>query len=154
MNTGSMSAHSRQPADGTGSELTADEIRVAAAVHHELGPEYGDAILASFLEKVDRDIAARVEERLDRARHSDLDHVGREQSKLDRRRGMFKGIAIGLALCGVPLLWFWDLGGSSSSPSQKMIGVLVMIAWLTAIIVCSALSLAPQRLRRGGVSGR
>ena len=155
MNSGSRSAQSREPADGAGSGLT-DEIRVAAAVHHELGPEYGDAVLASFLEKVDREIAARVEERLARAQHSDLDRAGREQSTLDRRRGMFKGVAIGLAVCGVPLLWFWDLVRETGSPGQNLGRDLVMLAWLTAIVVCGALSFGAQRLvlqRRAVISG-
>jgi len=46
------------------SPLSPDDIRAAAEVHQELGPEYNDAVVASFLEKVDREIAARVEARL------------------------------------------------------------------------------------------
>ena len=46
------------------SPLSPQDIRAAAGAHHDLGPEYSDAVVASFIEKVDQEIAARVEERL------------------------------------------------------------------------------------------
>src|SRR6516162_6472003 len=46
------------------SPISPDDIRAAAGAHHELGPDYGDAVVASFLARVDQEIAARVAERL------------------------------------------------------------------------------------------
>jgi hypothetical protein len=46
------------------SPISPDDIRAAAGAHHELGPEYGNAVVASFLDKVDQEIAARVAERV------------------------------------------------------------------------------------------
>jgi hypothetical protein len=46
------------------SPVSPEDIRAAAAAYAELGPEYHDAVVASFLEKVDREVAARVEARL------------------------------------------------------------------------------------------
>lgn len=46
------------------------EIRAAAEVHHELGPDYRDAVIDSFLEKVGREIDARVDARLASYRNS------------------------------------------------------------------------------------
>lgn len=46
------------------SPLSPEDIRAAAETHRELGPEYSDAVVASFIAKVDREIAARVEARL------------------------------------------------------------------------------------------
>ena len=46
------------------SPLSRQEIRAAAAAHDELGPEYSDAVMASFLEKVNKEIDARVDARL------------------------------------------------------------------------------------------
>ena len=46
------------------SPLSPQEIRAAAETHKELGPEYSDAVVESFLERVDREIAARVDARL------------------------------------------------------------------------------------------
>lgn len=44
--------------------LSPDEIRAAAAVHHELGPEYADDVVASFLNRIDKEISARIDARL------------------------------------------------------------------------------------------
>lgn len=46
------------------SPVSPEDIRAAAETHRELGPEYSDAVVASFIEKVDREVAARVEARL------------------------------------------------------------------------------------------
>jgi anti-sigma-K factor RskA len=46
------------------SPLSPEDIRAAAETHQELGPEYSDAVVASFIAKVDREVAARVEARL------------------------------------------------------------------------------------------
>jgi hypothetical protein len=46
------------------SSFTPDELRAAAEVHDELGPDYRDAVLESFLDKVGKDIDARVDARL------------------------------------------------------------------------------------------
>ena len=79
------------------SPLSPEDIRAAAEVHRELGPEYSDAVVASFLEKVDREIAARVEARL----------AGTPQTppaKPNGRRALLTGIAIGIAVSGIPLI--------------------------------------------------
>jgi hypothetical protein len=44
--------------------LTPDEIRAAAETHHEIGPDYQSAVIESFLDKVGREIDARVDARL------------------------------------------------------------------------------------------
>lgn len=44
--------------------LTPDEIRAAAETHRELGPDYQAAVIESFLDKVGREIDARVDARL------------------------------------------------------------------------------------------
>ena len=46
------------------SRLTTEDVRAAAEVHRELGPDYGDAVVESFLAKIDQQIEARVDERL------------------------------------------------------------------------------------------
>ena len=46
------------------SPLDPREIRAAAEAHKELGPEYSDAVIESFLERVDQEITARVDARL------------------------------------------------------------------------------------------
>jgi hypothetical protein len=44
--------------------LSPEEIRAAAETHRELGPSYQDAVIESFLDKVGREIDARVDARL------------------------------------------------------------------------------------------
>jgi hypothetical protein len=44
--------------------LGPDDIRAAAEVHAELGPDYRDAVLESFLERVNKEIDTRVDQRL------------------------------------------------------------------------------------------
>ena len=73
-------------AQGT-SAVSANDIRAAAAAHGELGPEYSDAVLASFIEQVDRAVAARVEARLaDRARSAPAEQTRRGRRRLLTRR--------------------------------------------------------------------
>jgi hypothetical protein len=46
------------------SPVSPEDVRAAAETYQELGPEYHDAVVASFLDKIDREVAARVEARL------------------------------------------------------------------------------------------
>jgi len=85
------------PAHMTDSPWSPEEIRAAAEVHRELGPEYSDAVVASFLEKVDREIAVRVEARLAGTPRT-------EPAKAGSRRALLTGMAIGAAVGGIPLL--------------------------------------------------
>ena len=69
------------------SPVSPDDIRAAAAAHHELGPEYSDAAVAAFLERVDRAIAARVEARLATMRQA--------SERRANRRTLLTGLAVG-----------------------------------------------------------
>src|SRR5215831_6233514 len=51
----------------TDSPLSAGELRAAAETHKELPTEYRDAVLESFVERVGREIDARVDARLAQA---------------------------------------------------------------------------------------
>ena len=44
--------------------LSPEEVRAAAEIHKELGPDYQEAVIQSFLDKVGREIDARVDARL------------------------------------------------------------------------------------------
>jgi hypothetical protein len=59
-----LDANAIYRADVNSPSLTPDEIRAAAGAHHELGPDYQPAVIESFLEKVGREIDARVDARL------------------------------------------------------------------------------------------
>jgi hypothetical protein len=76
------------------SPLGPEDIRAAAEVHRELGPEYDDAVVAAFIDRVDREVAARVQARL---AETAAGQVGRRAS----RRSLVKGMAIGLCAGGL-----------------------------------------------------
>jgi hypothetical protein len=78
--------------------LSPEDIRAAAGAHHELGPEYSDAVVASFIEKVDQEIAARVEERLAASRPRT------RPVEPENRRALLKGFAIGVASSAATVL--------------------------------------------------
>src|SRR5215467_3127566 len=46
------------------SSLEPNEVRAAAELHRELDPEYRDAVVESFLDRVGKEIDARVDRRL------------------------------------------------------------------------------------------
>jgi hypothetical protein len=73
------------------SPLSPKDIRAAAGAHHELGPEYSDAVVASFLEKVDQQIAARIDERLAASTPRP------SPAERENRRAVMKGFAMGVA---------------------------------------------------------
>jgi hypothetical protein len=54
----------RHSGSGSTSAIGPEDVRAAAEVHQELGSVYSDAVVASFIDKVDREVAARVEARL------------------------------------------------------------------------------------------
>jgi hypothetical protein len=83
------------------SPVSPEDIRAAAEVHAELGPEYSDAVVAAFIAEVDRQVAARVEARL-------ASTVATRPAEHDGRWQLFKGMAIGvcagaLAVAGIGL---------------------------------------------------
>jgi hypothetical protein len=93
------------------SPVSPEDIRAAAEVHKELGPEYSDAVVAAFIDKVDREVAARVEAR--------LASIARTRPARYEGRSLLKGIAIGvcagaLTVAGIGLA----VSGSSSSGHQ------------------------------------
>jgi hypothetical protein len=118
--------------------LSAQDIRAAAEVHAELGPDYGDAVVESFLAKLDKQIEARVEERLAAVpvrRRRPVDPL-----RLSKLRYALAGGAVGAVVAGVPLtmiavraLHFTDNGGR------------VLWVWVPLAIV---VGLAAYRLRR------
>jgi hypothetical protein len=83
------------------SPLSPGDIRAAAEVHAELAPEYRDAVVESFLAKIDNEIRARIDAQLEttpRVRKRDTDPV-----TAARRHGLATGLVLGTIVTGVPL---------------------------------------------------
>ena len=116
------------------SPLSPQEIRAAAAVHHELGPEYSDAVVESFLDRVDEEITARLDAR--------LGPVPREQPvqpvPSNSRRTLLTGVAIGIFVTAVPSMAVAASAGGVIPGDETQ--VLVVIAILYAIAVAVAAS--------------
>jgi hypothetical protein len=127
----------------TEARLSSADVRAAAEVHAELGPEYGDAVVESFLAKLDKQIEARVEERLSavasRRPARPVDRV-----RLSKLRYALAGAAVAAAAVGLPLTLLavkalaWENDGD---------GARVLVVWIPAVVL---FGLAAYRLRRRG----
>ncbi len=84
-------------------QLSARDLRAAAEVHRELGPEYGDAVVDSFLEKVETRIDARLAE-MTPVRKRPV-----AKASPSRRRSLLTGVAVGGGSVGVLLTFLDDL---------------------------------------------
>jgi hypothetical protein len=119
--------------------LSAQDIRAAAEVHRELGADYGDAVVESFLSRIDAHIAERVERRLaglTKPTRRSVDPV-----RLSRYRTVFAGVVIGSVVAGTPLSlagWYFikDAGGNAAP---------LLLVWLVLVVVYG---LAAYSLRR------
>ena len=96
------------------SPVSPDDIRAAAAAHHELGPEYSDAVVTAFLDRVDRAVAARVEARLATMRQASERRANRRTLLTGLAVGACSGaLAAGLAVAG--------LNSGSADPVQGQV---------------------------------
>jgi hypothetical protein len=106
------------------SPLSPQEIRAAAEAHAELGPEYSDAVVAAFLDRVDQAVAARVDARL-----ADMRQPAPPAEQEDRRT-LLKGVVIGVCLSGIALVL---VGGNSYERVHRLVWVLMIIAVVCAL---------------------
>src|SRR5215471_4878995 len=106
------------------SPLSGQEIYAAAAAHDELGPEYSDAVVAAFLEKVDKEIDARVEARLTGMRQP------APPAERDDLRTLLKGAAVGIGASGIA---FFAVGGNADERLHRVIWVLLLL-----VVICTA----------------
>jgi hypothetical protein len=104
--------------------LSREEITAAAAVHDELGPEYSDAVVASFLEKVNKEIDARVDARLAGGRQS------APPAERDDLRTVLKGVVVGLGASGIAV---FAVGGNSDERLHRVLWVLLLL-----VVLCTA----------------
>jgi hypothetical protein len=79
--------------------LTPEEIRAAAETHHELGPDYQSAVIESFIDKVGREIDARVDARVASAQQPGQ----RLPAARSGRSGMQFTLALVSVVMGIPL---------------------------------------------------
>jgi anti-sigma-K factor RskA len=113
------------------------EIRAAAAAHEELGPEYSDAVVASFLERVEEEIDARVDARMAEARPPEAP-AGQES-----RRALWRGIVIGIV---VGLFITVAVGGNPDEQLHRRVLVMGAVAVTIAVTYAVGATRAWRRL--------
>jgi hypothetical protein len=118
------------------SSLSPDEIRAAAETHHELPPEYQNAVIESFLDKIGREIDARVDARL--ASYS----RGSAPEQHKQRSPAF--FAISSMVLGIPLS---AIAVAAGARPAGFLGLLVVWAGIVAINVAYAARLRPPHDR-------
>jgi hypothetical protein len=115
------------------SPLSPQEIRAAAAAHSELGPEYSDAVIESFLERVDQEITAHLDAR--------LGPVSREQPappvQANSRRTLLTGVAIGIFVTGVPSMMVAASAGGVITKDESQVLLVVAILWAIAVAIAA-----------------
>ncbi|MCG5213995.1 hypothetical protein [Streptosporangium sp. KLBMP 9127] len=93
-----------------------DELRAAVSTRRDLGPDYEDAIVESFLDKVDQQIDRRVEERLATAsrggepRARPTDNQGLALAIVSLSLGVFGSIGMGISAVDFEMLLLVWLG--------------------------------------------
>ena len=114
------------------SSLSPEEIRAAAETHRELGPEYQDAVIESFIERVGREIDARVDGRLAAAQQNPM-HAARPARAMPLA---ITSIALGIPLSGIAL---------GLSTGSQLDGLAIIWIAIAVINVAYALSLRSPR---------
>jgi hypothetical protein len=115
------------------SSFSRDEIRAAAETHRELGPDYQEAVIESFLDKVGREIDARVDARLRQERRG-----WTAPAEAPKRHGSPGGIALAIVsmALGIPLTAITLAVGS---PRSGIAGLLVV--WIAIVAINFAYAL-------------
>jgi hypothetical protein len=111
--------------------LGPDEIRAAAEVHAELGPDYRDAVLESFLERVNKVIDTRVDQRLAAAQQA------RPPVPEPRQRPLV--LAIVSIVLGIPITAIIDSLGRGSQSTE------LVFVWLVIAVINVAYAVGYRR---------
>ena len=104
--------------------LSPEEVRAAAEIHRELGPDYQQAVIESFLDKVGREIDARVDARLAQQQVAQPAQRGHGQP------GSPLTLAIASMVLGIPIS---AIAASAGSHPAGFLGLLVV--WLAIGVI-------------------
>ncbi len=112
--------------------LSPDEIRAAAQLHNELGPEYRDAVVESFLEKVDRQVSNRIDAQLAALRPPAI--PASDRILMDRKRSQLGAMAAGSVLTalasGAAVAWSVHYPGSSPVKALGLVWAILAVAYI------------------------
>jgi hypothetical protein len=110
--------------------LSPDEIRAAAETHRDLGPEYQSAVIESFLDRVGREIDARVDARLAAAQQPILQQQQQYQhlaARPHRERAPLALAIVSMAL-GIPLTALAVTAGRNPTGFAGLLVIWIAIA--------------------------
>jgi anti-sigma factor RsiW len=113
------------------SRLSPEEIRAAAEVHAELGPDYHDAVVQSFLDRLDGEVSARIDAQLGArpARKAAAD-----PALLERRRAQLGAMVAGSVLTavasGAAVEWSVHYPGSSPVKALALVWAVLAVLYL------------------------
>jgi hypothetical protein len=133
--------------DVTDSPLSAGELRAAAETHKELGPEYRDAVLESFVDRVGREIDARVDARLAQAAARPMAPQATATAPVPRASKPFSplAMALGSITLGIPIS---AIAVAAGAHPAGLWGLLVVWIAIAVINVAYASRLRPPGDRR------
>ena len=122
--------------------LSAGELRAAAETHKELGAEYRDAVLESFVERVGREIDARVDARLAQAAVRPMAPQQAPPPPAPRQPKQFSplAMALGSITLGIPIT---ALVVAAGTQPVGFWGLLVVWIAIAVINVAYAAKLRP-----------
>ena len=115
--------------------VSPDEVRAAAEIHRELGPEYDNAVVESFLERLGPEIDARVDTRV----AQELE-AGAGQSRTPSMKLAITSMALGIPLTGIV--------AGIDDHAVGLLGVLIIWLAIAVINVAYAISSRPAAPRR------
>jgi hypothetical protein len=129
------------------SPFTHDDVRAAAETHQELGPDYQAAVIDSFLDKVGREIDARVDARMAAPRQAHYPQPAQPaQPPAHHPHGNSAfALAVISMVLGIPLS---AIAVSAGSHPVGLSGLLVIWLAITAINVAYSLRTRPPSGRR------
>jgi hypothetical protein len=114
----------------TDSPLSAGELRAAAETHKELPAEYSDAVLESFVDRVGREIDARVDARLAQAAARPVTPQPGPAAPAPRAPKQFSplAMALGSITLGIPVTAIAVAAGAHPAGIWGLLVVWVAIA--------------------------
>lgn len=114
--------------------LSPDEIRAAAETHRDLGPDYQPAVIEAFLDKVGREIDARVDAR-----------VAEQRTRRAPREPSAFVVVIASLIFGIPLS---AIAVAAGSHPAGLDGLVVVWAAIAVINVAYSLHIKSAERRR------
>ena len=126
------------------SSLSPEEVRAAAEIYRELGPDYQGAVVESFLDRVISEIDARVDGRIAAGPRAS-GRPAESPPARPPRHVQPAVIALGSMVLGIPLS---AVGAAAGAHPAGFWGLLVVWVAIAAINIAYAIRLRPPDDRR------